>query len=228
MTDNRDDPDVTFTPTDKRFLPAGAANEDEIPDVEAYVRATVRHALPWVTNEDEITDLVAQGLLIAEEIRREAPLGEFQQALAARLANRLRDYRREQYPEVRRNTRAKYKAAAAGEEYVAKVWAATGLAPEHGDVWGRDPEPVDRDATDDEVIDADNRRRILNAFANASSPEWFQENPHIVKDALGIASLGKIGAWQASAMWEHLEDLREDERVRPPKFGVLINPDDLI
>src|SRR5262249_46139565 len=95
-------------------------------------------ALPRVTQLDEIEELVAQGFLIAEEIQATTPIGEsYRRALAARLANRLRDFWRQQHPERRRNTRARRQAAARGEEYVDKVYVATGLAHEHelGNAW---------------------------------------------------------------------------------------------
>src|SRR5438067_1914225 len=101
----------------KRFLPPDGANEFDVDDVEAYIRATVRYALAYVTDLDEIDDFVAQGLLINEEVLRERrPDESFLQALAAKLPNALRDYWRTQHPEVRRNTRARYRAAARGEE----------------------------------------------------------------------------------------------------------------
>lgn len=171
---------------------------------------TVAGVFPHLTvASDEYLELVAQGILEAEEIRREAPLGGYRQALAAGLANRLRNYYdREMHKEVRRNTRAKAKAAAAGEIYEVKTFSATGLALEHGNVDGDLDHEIMLSAPE-QTDAAAQRNLLLAALANASSPEIFTTDPQAVGALLGVASYGTLGKVSAKKAFEAVHEMRE-------------------
>jgi DNA-directed RNA polymerase specialized sigma24 family protein len=183
--------------------------ERDIGDVRQYVAGAVRHIFPFVVDQYEIEDLVQQGCLIVEEALREVPIGDsFRQGLAARLANGLYDYWRLQHPEVRRNTRAERKAAARGEEYTPKVWAATGLAHEHGDLWNpQDPEP--RSDALAEVYD----RLKIEELEGITSARDLMSNPQTAGLLMGVASW-RLTPKRAEDAFEELQDLRLKHRTR--------------
>jgi DNA-directed RNA polymerase specialized sigma24 family protein len=184
--------------------------ERDVGDVRQYVRGTVRRCFPSVVDPLEIEDLVQQGCLIVEEALREVSIGDsFRQGLAARLANGLYDYWRLQHPEVRRNTRAEQKAAARGEEYEPKVWAATGLAHEHGDLWSpQDPEP--RADALAEVYD----RLKIEELEGITSARELMRDPQKAGLLYGVASAHTLGTWHAEQAFEELQDLRLRHRPR--------------
>jgi hypothetical protein len=198
-----------FQPTDRRFLPPGEANERDLEGVEARIRRTIAKVFPRIPAADEIADLVAEGLVIAEEIQREVGFGEsVKQALDARLANRLRDYRRAQHPEVRRDTRARRKAAERGDEYRPKVWAATGPAHEHGDVWSsRDPEPAA-----DAMAEAYDRLK-LEELEGITSARELMLDPQKAGLLVGVASY-HLATARAERAFEELQDVRLEYRPR--------------
>jgi hypothetical protein len=203
------DPDVpaTFEASLCRFLPPGTTNERDLPDLEAYIRGTIRKGLPQVTEAHEIADFVAQGFLIAEEIHAKTPLGDsYHKALAAQLANRLLDYWREQHPEVRRNTRAARKAAERGEEYKPKVWAATGLAHEHGDVWSPQDQP--RGDVTDEVYE----RLKIDELAGITSARELMVDRQKAGLLFGVGSY-YLPTARAEWAFEWLQELRLEHRL---------------
>jgi hypothetical protein len=192
----------------ERFLPAGSTSERDVVDVEAYVRATIRRALPQVDSQDEIDNMVNQGLLIAEEITQRTPLGaSFRQALAAALANELHDYWREQHPEVRRNTRAQRRAAQLGEPYTMKVFQATGLADDIT-AWEREPLAPQGDVVqklEQEVYD----RLKLDELSGITCASELMADPHKAGLLFGVASARKLLPDRAERVYETIEELRE-------------------
>jgi hypothetical protein len=193
-----------FEPTLRRLLPPASANERDVDDLEVYVRATIRWAMPHVTDPNEIADLVAEGFVIAEEIQRGTALdSSFRQALSARLANKLRDYHRAQHPEVRRNTRAKRKAAERGEEYQLKVYVATGLAADPA-AWDREP-LAPRGDVEAEVFD----KLKLDALQGVMSARELMLDPQKAGLLWGVASYHTLATARAERAYEELEDLRE-------------------
>jgi hypothetical protein len=206
-----------FEPTLGRFLPRGSADERDVEDLEGYIRATVRWAMPHVTDRDETADLVAQGFLIAENIQRETELNEsFRQALAARLANQLRSYWREQHPEVRRNTRAAQRAAERGEEYRPKVYQATGLAPEIDAAWDRETLAPQSDVTA-EVYD----RLKLEELEGITSARDLMLDPQKAGLLFDVASHRPLTPARAKWAFDDLQDRRLEQRLRG--FGFMRN-----
>jgi hypothetical protein len=244
-----------FTPTDKRFLPPDGAADHNVPDLEAYLRGVVdgvfTPARYSTMEDDERVELVAQAMLIAEELQRAFVPGkgfiverrdedgkvlghntftDYRRALAANLGYDLVDYWREQHPEYRRNTRAERAAAARGEEYIPKVWQATGLAHEHGDKWSAsDPVPRTLSAEDAVIAEEEQREKearrvlMLAQLANASTPEFFQDNPHLFQELRGVASWGRVTRPQGKHALEYLRVLREED-----EFMVKLNPGKII
>jgi DNA-directed RNA polymerase specialized sigma24 family protein len=92
----------------------------DIDDLHAYVRKIAR---PLASNEQELEDLISQGILFAYERFVALEEGEsLSEALKSWLESRLRDYRRTQHREWRRNSRA-------GTSYA--LQSPTGLAGEY-------------------------------------------------------------------------------------------------
>jgi hypothetical protein len=118
---------------------------------------------------------------------------------------------------VRRNTRAKRAAALRGEEYETKIYAATGLAHEHGREWASEG-PLTPNALD--VEDEADRNLLLAALANASSPEFFTRDPKAAGALFGVASHAPLTLPQAKRALEVVEELREAST--PPERDTFI------
>jgi hypothetical protein len=196
----------------------GVTGERDLPELEAYIRGTIRRAMRHVDDPDEIADLVQQGFLIAEEIQREIALGDsLRQALAARLANRLYDYWRLQHPEVRRNTRARRRAAERGEEYIEKVYQATGLAPEFDVVWDRETLAPQSDVAA-EVYD----QLKVEELEGITSARELMLDPQKAGLLFGVSSY-YLPTARAEWAFEALQDLRLEHRPRT-RFSIDLKP----
>jgi DNA-directed RNA polymerase specialized sigma24 family protein len=180
--------------------------ERDVDDVQRRVRDTVRRCFPTVLEPAEIEDLVQQGCLIVEEALREVPIAEsFRRAIAARLTNGLYDYWRQQHPEFRRNTREQRRAAERGEEYVTKIYQATGLG-EGLVATAADPA---LEAYDQMIRGITSARELMTDPQKAGLP-------------FGVASYHVLATGRANRAYERLEDLRL-ERTRPGPFNYLRN-----
>jgi hypothetical protein len=193
--------------SDYRLLPLGSANERDVADLEGYIRKTIWKAMPQVTDTDELTDLVAQGFLIAEEIQAKTGLGEsFRQALAARLANRLRDYWRLQHPEYRRR----------GDGTATMLLSPTGLAYEGAIGAGA----AGLGAANE--MDAVYTRLKLEELEGVTSPRDLMSDPRKAGLLFGVASW-RLTPARAEWAFETLQDLRLEHRPQT-RFGYSNKP----
>ncbi len=169
----------------------------EIDDLHAYVRKIAR---PLASDEQELEDLTGQGILLAYErsltLKEDESLSE---ALSFWLESRLRDYRRSQHPEWRRNTRA---------GTTSTLPSPTGLAWEHSATTAGMP------ATDD-VGMIDSRLALHNLFTRKED----LQNTRLIGRYLRVPSAAALATGAAAEIWPAIEE--EQAQTKPTPFPFL-------
>jgi hypothetical protein len=166
----------------------------DIGDIYGFVRKIAR---PLAGTEDELDDLVSEGVALACAHDEDLAAGEsLSQKLSYLLESRLRDHRRKQHREWRRNSRAATAYA---------LPAATGLAWEHG-------------ATTAGMSQYTDTPLINSRFALASFRR--QEdlyNPRLIGRFAGVPSAAAIATGAAQEIWASIEN--ENDLGKPPPFS---------
>jgi hypothetical protein len=153
----------------------------DINDIYAFVRKIAR---PLAGDEDELGDLVSEGVAFAwAQFIDLAPGESLSGKLSYRLESRLRDHRRKQHPEWRRNSRG-------GTAYSRQ--APTGLTWEHG---GTSTGMLQQ--SDGALIDS----RL--ALASFRRQEDFY-NPRLIGRFIGFPSAAAIATGAAQEIWASL------------------------
>jgi hypothetical protein len=169
----------------------------DIDDLDEHVRAVVRGLHPAA---NEIEDLVASGYELAVRRQQELAPGEsLKEALEVWLELRLRDVRRKNHPEFRRNTRA-------GTSYSLPV--PTGLASEHESTLGV--------PAGDDVWRVSHSRMNLEMFHR----EKDLYNPRNVGKFLGVPSAAAIATQRAHEIFATLDA----ERAVTERGGFTLGP----
>jgi len=168
----------------------------DINDLYAYVR---RIAVPLALNPEEIEDLVAEGVTLAYERHLKLSAGQsLSSALSFWLESRLRDHRRTQHREWRRNSRA-------GTSYSQPV--ATGLAWEHEDTSAGMPLVSDAALTESRL-----HLEILKRQEDLY-------DPRLTGRLRGIPSSAAIATGQAQEIWALIDQERGHTASAPPLFA---------
>jgi DNA-directed RNA polymerase specialized sigma24 family protein len=167
----------------------------DIDDLHAYVRKIAR---PLAGDEQELEDLLSQGILLAYERFKGLGEGErLSEALSLWLESRLRDYRRTQHREWRRNSRA-------GTSYT--LQSPTGLAWEHS-------------ATTSGMFAADDTpfiesRLRLQLFKRRED----LCNPRLIGRYRRVPSAAGLATAAAAEVWAAIEEERALTNPKPFRF----------
>jgi hypothetical protein len=177
----------------KRQLPTTLSLGD-IPDLEAFIRSTLRYLRPRVTDR-EIEDLVADGFALAYDKHLHLAPGEsLQHALTQSLKSRLQDRRRANHPEWRRNSRAATAYA---------LPTPTGLACEHG----QDPIGL-------AMIDEHRLTQSRLHLASVTNPTQLRD-PRMIGRYKGVPSHAALPTGLANEIWDTIQ--AERSITDPPR-----------
>jgi DNA-directed RNA polymerase specialized sigma24 family protein len=173
-----------------RKIPLG-----DVDDLYAYVRKIAR---PLARDEADLQELIDQGILLAaERYMRLAPGESLKQALNTWLEFRLRDHRRKQHPEVRRNSRA-------ATSYTLQT--PTGLAWEHLDTTAGMPA-----ADDDATVESRLRLRLFKRKEDLY-------NPRLIGRYRRVPSAAGLATAAAAEVWATIEEERALTESKPFRF----------
>jgi hypothetical protein len=182
-------------------LPTGKISLGDIDDLHAYVRKIAR---PLAGDEQELEDLISEGLALACERQQSLSGGKsLRAALSYWLESRLRDYRRMQHREWRRNSRG-------GTSYT--LPGPTGLAWEHADT-SHGMAVIDETA----LIES---RLVLQLFKRQSD---FRD-PRVMGRYLRVPSAAALATSKAADIWATAQ---EEQALTEPKPFRFRKPDDL-
>lgn len=173
----------------------------DIDDLQAFSRKIARHL---AGDEDELEDLIAEAISLAFQKFKALPEGEsLKQALTCWLESRLRDYRRKNHPERRRNCRA-------GTTYT--LPSPTGLAWEHAATTAA--MPVSNEAA---VIQS----RLAHEIFKRREDLY---DPRLVGRFHGVPSWGAIATGRSAEIWATIEAERATTTRKPFRF---VKPHDI-
>jgi len=168
----------------------------DVDDLHAYVRKIAR---PLADDEQELEDLTGQGMLLAYERFLTLEEGEsLSEALSFWLEARLRDYRRTQHREWRRNSRA-------GTSYT--LQSPTGLAWEHAATTAGMP------AVDDMPF-IESRLPLQQLFKRRED----LHNPRLIGRYLRVPSAAGLATGATAEIWPTIEEEQAFTKPKPFPF----------
>jgi hypothetical protein len=169
----------------------------DIDDLHAYVRKIAR---PLARDEQELEEFLGQGILLAYERFLTLEEGEsLSEALSFWLESRLRDYRRKQHPEWRRNSRA-------GTSYT--LPSPTGLAWEHSAT------TAGTHAADDTPF-IESRLALQQLFTRRED----LYDPRLIGRYLRVPSAAGLATGAAAEIWPTIDE--EQAFTKPNPFPFL-------